>query len=745
MAAETTHNTTNSVPGSLMDAPTKGTTEGNHQLSGELKNYKTEEDKQTGQEFLPEAPEGPYIGPPVSCKMPIRITLNKKEYKQPSSESEEVTILQEDQSEVSKVRKWRDADLFSEEHKNQSRDTTSQQGIEDNKTPKELGEFNYEKAVTSEENSASQVEISITLKVKDSNSKELDVETTQEDDKGSVGHNRDETVAVLKEEASSLSSDNEVKVYEDAFKVLKDGPQQEHQMSQSLKPNEGQVSLQEIEGTFKLKESGQAASDQGVIDINSQTILQGEAAESSFSLKDAIAQNIQQGELLLYRLHLVQQNQELQQVLDGQPASNTAAMVMTKDTMENVTMMPDTEGKDDGEEEGDLSLKEETTGKKECEEEPYQTEGQSEEVLAETRDHKEAKMEKGVSDDDQSDSGVSVDFFPGRIQEFPSSYSQNIRPAEETPIQREIRQGLEREKTLCQSRGLNDWGEHSQELVEIPVKRSLGASEQSSGTNFGFDAEKRLAKRKMLQDINQEAKKEQALKNLGKVSGLCSMGHAQDLKERKTLFDALRQCKSTDTQGSSRCKKFFSSSFTAGDAERLAVQGDSLPFVSVLERTRSLELFTVYQFKDSSDKVPDTDWQTDSHEEYQKKTSDGDATHDTQSESIRLSSSSGWGSETMPSNLDYDKEDEEGSILKRQNPFFQLRPALSLRPDVEIEIKEAIKREEELRRLRSRLYGGQENNLGDKQEGNTQPTCVESSSTVTGDDTFYVQSLDGVV
>ncbi|XP_036446468.1 uncharacterized protein LOC118821837 isoform X2 [Colossoma macropomum] len=486
------------------------------------------------------------------------------------------------------------------------------------------------------------------------------------------------------------------------------------------------VSLKELEGTFRSKGSDKLASDQDKMDIRSQIILQGKETESYFSPKDAIAQNIQQGELLLYRLHLVQQNQELQQVSDGPLASNTAAMVMTNDTMENVTMMPDTEGVEDGGKETDLSLRVETTEKKESEVQRYQTE---------TGDRKEAKMEKEVGDDDQSDSGVSADFFvPGGIHELPTSYSQNIRPIEETPIQREIREGLEREKTLRQSRGLDDWGERSQELVEITVKRSLEAPEQT--TNFGFDAEKKLAKRKMLQDISQEAMKEQALKKLGKVPGFYSRGHAQDLKERQMLFDAFHQCKKMDTQGSSRCKKFFSSSFTAGDAENLAVQGGSLTFVSVFERTRSLELFTNYQFKDPTAPLhsteSDTASDTESHKERQKETSDGDATQDPQSKSLCSSvslDSLDWNSGTMPSNLDDEKEDEEDSFLKRKNPFFQLRPALSLRPDVEMEIREAIKREQELRRLRSRLYGDQENNLADKQEGNTRSSCVESSST----------------
>ncbi|KAL7860328.1 hypothetical protein AOLI_G00166770 [Acnodon oligacanthus] len=398
--------------------------------------------------------------------------LSKEEYTQASSEeSKEVTTPQDDQNEVSKLRIGRDADLYPEEHKEQSKDTrflqedatSATEG--DSKTLKEVEEYN-EKAVTPKESNSRRVGISIVSKGKDStiSLEEEDFNMAYHKEKLSVGPR----------------PDNKVKVDED-FKELPNphGPYQEYHMStaQHVEPCEGQVSLKELEGTFESKGSCKAASDQDKMDIGSKIICQRKVAESSFSLKDAIAQNIQQGELLLYRLHLVKQNQELQQVSDGPLASHTAAMVMTNDTMENVTMMPHTEGEDDGGKETDLSLREETIETKESEVQRFQTSS------AETGEHKEAKMEK-----------------------------KNTRPIEETPIQREIREGLEREKTLRQSRGLYDSGEKSQELVEIAVKRSLETPEQIA--NFGFDAEKRLAKRKMLQDINQEAMKEQVLKKL---------------------------------------------------------------------------------------------------------------------------------------------------------------------------------------------------------------------------------------
>ncbi|XP_078140528.1 uncharacterized protein LOC144539441 [Centroberyx gerrardi] len=60
------------------------------------------------------------------------------------------------------------------------------------------------------------------------------------------------------------------------------------------------------------------------------------------------------------------------------------------------------------------------------------------------------------------------------------------------------------------------------------------------------------------------------------------------------------------------------------------------------------------------------------------------------------------------------------SPILKENPFFKLRPALALKPEVEKDIREAKEREEELRRQRCTLYGETKQN---SMEG-------ESSSTI---------------
>ncbi|XP_022520809.2 uncharacterized protein LOC103029673 [Astyanax mexicanus] len=533
----------------------------------------------------------------------------------------------------------------------------------------------------------------IAQKVEESNNSEV-INKWNEKSVGLIG---DGSIVIAKDDDDidiDSAADDDTNVFEVDTKKGRDSFDQ---IEESLVEPCGNPSLHDANGTFAISDQDQEAQDV----YFSMVITNGDP--SSPHAKDAIAENIQKGELLLYRLHLVQQNQELQQVSDGPSASNTAAMATTNITVNSVTLRPGTEGEDD-----DLP----------CEVDIIHKNEDQEEVVGTTS--------AGIGEDNQVVMG-----------------KENIwRPLEETPIQREIRHGLEREKSLRRSRGLDDLENKSEELVEIPVMRSPEVfGDQSSGTNVGLNVERRLAKRKMLQDINQEAMKEQGVKKLGKIPGLYEEGYAQELKERRMLFESFHQSKKTDVQVSSKGRKLFSSSFTAKNADT--------PLVQSLERTRSLDFFTNHHLKDST--CPSAGREshkndTDSHKECQIKYLEDDATSASSNEthsvqkSLRPSISSSsldCSSWTMLSVQDNRKEDEEGSVLKGKNPFFKLRPSLSLRPDVEKEIKEAMEREQELRRLRSRLYGDQWNRSGDQQEeGSTKSSCPEAASTVSSDHVY---------
>nr|XP_046195721.1 uncharacterized protein LOC124027302 [Oncorhynchus gorbuscha] len=72
----------------------------------------------------------------------------------------------------------------------------------------------------------------------------------------------------------------------------------------------------------------------------------------------------------------------------------------------------------------------------------------------------------------QSDSGVSADFSPGstvELQTTTSTPTLTSPPADETPIEREIRRAVQREQSLRRSRGLHN-NPPTQEYVDIPPK-----------------------------------------------------------------------------------------------------------------------------------------------------------------------------------------------------------------------------------------------------------------------------------
>lgn len=678
MAAETSHDTTHAVQpdGCCITGSLVG------ESSEELKTCEPPKDgtPQTGQE------DQTKIDNPSSTDNAVE-------------ETKEVAILQDGQNEVGNQREDLEADerLYPTDTMTLFEDATPTKVV-DNDITKEISkeERDGKVGVTVDDDRRQEEEVD------DSSWNERNSEVDQNGNKDFIvdcsGLSGEESISIPKDESVDSAADDEIDVFEVDTKERRDSFDQ----TEAVEPC-GSLSLEESEGILNknLKENG------GNGTADQDPTVQSEADASTSCPKGAIAQNIHQGELLLYRLHLVQQNQELQQVSDGPPASNTAAMVMTNETVNSVTLREGTEG------DGDDLLS--------CRVENIQgNESQKEQNQVEVVDTSSA----GTGEDSQVEMG-----------------KENIpRPLKETPIQREIRNGLEREKSLRRSRGLDDLENKFQELVEIPVTRSSEVPDQSLCANVGFNAEKRLAKRKMLQDINQEVMKEQAVKKLGKVPGLYDQGYAQELKERRMLFEAFHQCKKTDTQGSSRGRKLFSSSFTAKNAET--------PFVRSLERTRSLDFLTNYQFRYSTS--PSTgreSHQNDigSHRECQIKDLEDDAnsasSHETQSvgkslrPSISLSSLEGDPG-TMPSVQDIEKEEDDCSVLKGKNPFFQLRPSLSLRPDVEKEIRQALEREEELRRMRSRLYGEQWNRPGEQLEGSTQSHSPESTSTVSTDHVY---------
>ncbi|XP_075715261.1 uncharacterized protein MISP3 isoform X2 [Rhinoderma darwinii] len=105
-------------------------------------------------------------------------------------------------------------------------------------------------------------------------------------------------------------------------------------------------------------------------------------------------------------------------------------------------------------------------------------------------------------------------------------------PTHETPIEREIRQTMEREMTLRQERGISSLIGQPQ-LVEVRRKTISVEPVAVPGK------ERQLAGAQMQREIQLETQREQDLVELGKVMGTYDRGSQQELQERKMIFEIM--------------------------------------------------------------------------------------------------------------------------------------------------------------------------------------------------------------
>ncbi|XP_040927837.1 uncharacterized protein LOC121202389 [Betta splendens] len=232
------------------------------------------------------------------------------------------------------------------------------------------------------------------------------------------------------------------------------------------------------------------------------------------------------------------------------------------------------------------------------------------------------------------------------------------------------------------------------DVLEIPFHTSISLEPfQSQHSTWQF------SEQKMQKEISVEPQREVVLVNQGKIPGGYSKGEARHLKETRLLFEAFQQ---VQAEGPARHRRSPPST----------TKGHVYP--SVLERTRSLEMFSlkscpVTRAQSLRLYKPGTSERAGSPENirskspttrlcpYPPKDKHLPLYRCVDSLSPEASTTAGeTRSEATP----------QSPILK-QNPFFKLRPALALQPEVEKDIREAREREEELRRQRSALYGDQ--------------------------------------
>uniref|UniRef100_A0A3B3S6G4 Uncharacterized LOC111833501 n=1 Tax=Paramormyrops kingsleyae TaxID=1676925 RepID=A0A3B3S6G4_9TELE len=445
-------------------------------------------------------------------------------------------------------------------------------------------------------------------------------------------------------------------------------------------------------------------------------------------LNTVIIQNFQQGEL--HHLSLPKERQEAQQVFKGspplvtvaqesanqEPGCHVSASVVVRELLRGTGWWRERERE---EEEGGQTGR----GKEEKEARFHVGEAGIEKLgnkgKGETKEtHKlgqRAKsayssdravwMEGDNGDDNQSDSGVSVDFSPGStMQLHPVPDDVGGVPAflGETPIEREIRQAAEREQSLRRARGLSK----TEEFVHIPLRRSILSQPLPAKLGRVQGKDRLLAGKKMQWEIKMESEREQALVQLGKVPGFYDKGSVGQLRERKLLFEALQESQLAKPPLSKRPSAQRDSASTAGS--------DPGHLHSTLHLSKELS-----QPRVSCGPT----------------LSEGPQGQVILQESVSVPQSFTAGLESPPrpshstdcvtiiptaTNEGEEENDQGEPNLPKENPFFKLRSSISLRPKVEQDIRETRERERELRRQRNSLYRGETSGTASGRRANTE-------------------------
>ncbi|XP_041737900.1 uncharacterized protein LOC121570505 [Coregonus clupeaformis] len=510
-----------------------------------------------------------------------------------------------------------------------------------------------------------------------------------------------------------------------------------------------------------------------------------------------VAKDIQQGEQLLHRLHLVQQRQDGQQVPQEPPSHQVAMKTANQDTgYQEVERIECRREEEEEEEEGGnegtgeereqgervqlhtieveekAALSEEDTEIPEKEDIQTVRGEKAEEVQssppAQLSVQPMVRMETECSDDDQSDSGVSTDFSPVGTHEIQMTTAPTIDnkappPQNETPIEREIRRTAEREQSLRRSRCMSNTQE-GQEVVDIPLmKTPLLAKTLSSKVGPGQGADWQFSEKKMQKEISQEIQRELVLVNMGKIPGVYSKGTVRQMRERKLLFEAFQQ---GNVEGPTRHRR-------PPTTASLGMRGHVYP--SVLERTRSMELVSLKGCPLSrahSHQMFDLKSQKEASSGQNPSAEGQPADKGAKRKVIILESddtiiahypNQDRGAQRLCRSLDcliiggtvfteeeatdevrreQPGDEDEGSDILRENPFFKLRPSLAMKPEVEKDIREAREREEELRRQRCRLYG--ETGVSGGRPDSTEDPGPDSPTTLTPLSTSsFKASVDG--
>uniref|UniRef100_A0A3P8W3R5 MISP family member 3 n=1 Tax=Cynoglossus semilaevis TaxID=244447 RepID=A0A3P8W3R5_CYNSE len=169
-------------------------------------------------------------------------------------------------------------------------------------------------------------------------------------------------------------------------------------------------------------------------------------------------------------------------------------------------------------------------------------------------------------DDSHSDSGLVTQFctVEGNINSSTETLGASVT---ETPIEKEIRKSIAREQSLRRSRGLPNLPS-APEYVEVNLRKNVLSQSHAFKSERFQGKDRQFAGKKMLQDIYEEAQREEDLVRIGKVLGFYDKGTVRQLKERKHVFEAFQKPSDSTPAPSMRSKTSRllnrSSSGTAG-------------------------------------------------------------------------------------------------------------------------------------------------------------------------------------
>ncbi|XP_057673201.1 uncharacterized protein LOC130904460 [Corythoichthys intestinalis] len=403
-----------------------------------------------------------------------------------------------------------------------------------------------------------------------------------------------------------------------------------------------------------------------------------------------IASDILQGEQLLHRLQMVQQRQEADMQTCQEEHEKEHGKFLTEDL---VTREGNNSGEDEKEEIRLHTINSDKTNPLENEITEEKESGKTQEVIPTQPEHDITTKAADHSDENPSVS-VCKEWIPINSAETicnATSFRSSCHrlSVTETSTERRIHEDAQGKQNLQRAAGILNLADDP-DVLEIPFNTNIMFELLPTKICPGQDNDCLVSKQKMLDEVNRENQRGLGTTRQREVQKGFREGNTHQLKERKLLFEAFQQ---DTTQGPTRLRKPLTTSIT----------NQVCP--TVLERTRSLDMFSTLERKKSLENLHSTMPSGGSRDKTRL------SPYPKQDKNVRLyRSSDSISSEPTTqitessSSVGLDKVQLEAPLFK-QNPFFKLRPALALKPEVEKEIREAEAREDELRRQRRTIYG----------------------------------------